>query len=96
MSGQFPNYEAVLPQSSSILLTLDAAGFREALARVSLLAPEQSHGVCLALERGQLTLSTAGGDAGEAVSQWMPPTAVSRCALCSTADSFSTSFEPVT
>jgi DNA polymerase III sliding clamp (beta) subunit (PCNA family) len=32
-----------------------------------LLAPEQSHGVCLALERGQLTLSTAGGDAGEAV-----------------------------
>jgi DNA polymerase-3 subunit beta len=67
LSGQFPNYEAVLPQSNSILLTLDAAGFREALARVSLLAPEQSHGVCLALERGQLTLSTAGGDAGEAV-----------------------------
>ena len=63
----FPNYGAVLPQSNSIVLTLDAAGFREALARVSLLAPEQSHGVCLALERGQLTLSTAGGDAGEAV-----------------------------
>ena len=67
LSGQFPNYETVLPQSNSIVLTLDAAGFREALARVSLLAPEQSHGVCLALERGQLTLSTAGGDAGEAV-----------------------------
>jgi len=67
ISGQFPNYEAVLPQSSSIVLTLDAAALREALARVSLLAPEQSHGVCLALEQGQLTLSTAGCDAGEAV-----------------------------
>jgi DNA polymerase III subunit beta len=67
ISGQFPNYEAVLPQSHSIVLTLDAAGFREALARVSLLAHEQSHGVCLALEPGQLTLSTAGGNAGEAV-----------------------------
>jgi len=48
LSGQFANYEAVLPQSNSIVLTLDAAGFRDALARVSLLAPEQSHGVCLA------------------------------------------------
>jgi DNA polymerase III subunit beta len=67
ISGQFPNYEAVLPQSNSIVLTLDAAAFREALARVRLLAPEQSHGVYLALEPGQLTLSTAGGDAGEAV-----------------------------
>jgi DNA polymerase-3 subunit beta len=67
LSGQFPNYEAVLPQSNSIVLALDVAGFREALSRVSLLAPEQSHGVCLTLERGQLTLSTSGGDAGEAV-----------------------------
>jgi DNA polymerase-3 subunit beta len=67
LSGQFPNYDTVLPQSNSIILRLDAARFREALSRVSLLAPEQSHGVCLALEPGQLTLSTAGGDAGEAV-----------------------------
>ena len=67
ISGQYPNYQAVLPQSNSTVLTLDATAFREALARVSLLAPEQSHGVCLALEPGQLTLSTAGGDAGEAV-----------------------------
>ena len=66
-SGQFPNYEAVLPQSNSVVLTLDAGAFREALARVSLLAPQQSHGVCLALEPGQLTLSAAGGDTGEAV-----------------------------
>ena len=67
ISGQFPNYQAVLPQSNSIVLTLDATAFREALARVSLFTPQQSHGVCLALERGQLTLSTTGGDAGEAV-----------------------------
>src|SRR5262244_1216447 len=63
----FPNYEAVLPQSNSIVLTVGAVAFREALTRVSLLAPEQGQGLCLALERGQLTLSTTGGDAGEAV-----------------------------
>ena len=39
ISGQFPNYGAVLPQSNSIVLTLDAPRFRDALARVSLLAP---------------------------------------------------------
>ena len=73
ISGQFPNYQAVLPQSNSIVMTVDATGFREAIARVSLLAPEQSHGVCLAVEPGQLTLSTAGGDAGEAVESMDAP-----------------------
>ncbi len=40
---------------------------------MSLLAPEQSHGVCLALEPGQLRLSTAGSDAGEAVESMDAP-----------------------
>ena len=66
ISGQFPNYEAVLPKSNTITATLDAAAFRESLRRVALLASEQTHAVCLALESGGLTLSTSGGDAGEA------------------------------
>ncbi len=65
ISGQFPNYEAVLPKSNNITATLDAAALRESLRRVALLAPEQTHTVCLALESGQLTLSTPGGGAGE-------------------------------
>ena len=66
ISGQFPNYEAVLPKSNTITATLDAAALRESLRRVALLASEQTHAVCLALESGRLTLSTSGGDAGEA------------------------------
>lgn len=66
IAGQFPNYEAVLPKSNTITATLDAAALREALRRVALLASEQTHAVCLALDSGRLTLSTSGGDAGEA------------------------------
>ena len=66
ISGQFPNYEAVLPKSNTITVTLDAAALRESLRRVTLLASEQTHAVCLALESGRLALSTSSGDAGEA------------------------------
>ena len=66
LSGQFPNYEAVLPKSNTIRATLDAATLRESLRRVTLLAPEQTHAVCLTLESGRLTLSASGADTGEA------------------------------
>jgi len=66
ISGQFPNYEAILPKSNTITVALDAAALREALRRVALLASEQTHAVCLALESGRLALSTLGGEAGEA------------------------------
>jgi DNA polymerase-3 subunit beta len=66
ISGQFPNYGAVLPKDNKITATLDSAALRESLQRVALLASEQTHAVCLALESGRLTLSTSGGDTGEA------------------------------
>ena len=66
ISGQFPNYEAVLPKSNPITATLDAAALRGSLRRVALLASEQTHTVCLALDSGRLTLTSSGGDTGEA------------------------------
>lgn len=66
LSGQFPTYEAVLPKNNTITATLDAAALRESLRRVALLASEQTHAVCLALDSGRLTLTTSGGDTGEA------------------------------
>ena len=66
LSGKFPNFEAVLPKSNTITATLDAAALRESLRRVVLLASEQTHAVCLALDSGRLTLTTSGGDTGEA------------------------------
>lgn len=66
LSGQFPDYQAVLPKSNTITATLDAGALRESLRRVALLASEQTHAVCLALESGRLMLTTSGGDTGEA------------------------------
>ena len=66
LAGQFPNYQAVLPKSNTLRATLDAATLRESLRRVTLLAPEQTHAVCLTLESGRLTLSASGADTGEA------------------------------
>ena len=66
LAGQFPAYEAVLPKSNTILAKLDAAALRESLRRVALLASEQTHAVCLALDAGRLTLTSSGGDTGEA------------------------------
>lgn len=66
ISGEFPKYEAILPQSDGINVTVEAAAIREALGRVSLLASERNHGISLTLEPGRVTLSTTNSDAGEA------------------------------
>jgi len=57
LAGQFPDYGTVLPKNNTITATLDAAAFRESMRRVALLASEQTHAVCLALDSGRLTLN---------------------------------------
>jgi DNA polymerase III subunit beta len=66
ISGQFPNYEAVLPKNNAIKATLDVAALRGTLRRVSLLASEQTHAVSIAFDSGRLTLTASGSDTGEA------------------------------
>lgn len=66
MTGDFPNYQAVLPRSNGRRATVDAGSLREALDRVSLLAPERNRAVALDFASGQITLSSNGGDLGEA------------------------------
>jgi DNA polymerase-3 subunit beta len=66
IAGEFPTYQAVLPQSNGLHATIDATSFRDALERVSLLASEHHHGITLTLEPGRITMSATGGDTGEA------------------------------
>ncbi len=66
IAGDFPKFEAILAHSNGLHATLDVESFREALERVSLLASEHHHGVSLALAAGGVTISTTGGDTGEA------------------------------
>lgn len=66
IAGEFPKYEGVLPRSNGGHATLDTSQFRDALERVSLLASEHHHGVTVALAPGRITISSSGGDTGEA------------------------------
>lgn len=67
IAGEFPKYEAILPQSNGITATVDGDATREALERVSLLASEQHHGVSLMFDPEHVTISTTNSDAGEAI-----------------------------
>jgi len=65
LTGQFPNYEAVLPKDNnkSILLHRDELG--AAISRVAQFADERSRAVRLKLEKGELKLSASSTETGE-------------------------------
>jgi DNA polymerase-3 subunit beta len=67
VTGDYPNYEAVLPRDNDRVIEVAKDGFRAALRRVSLLAKEEHRAVRLALDAGRLELSCSGGEYGEAV-----------------------------
>ena len=66
LTGQFPNYEAVLPKDNARICVLPSEPLTQALRRVSQFADERSHAVKLRLEGGHLTLTSSSADAGEA------------------------------
>jgi DNA polymerase-3 subunit beta len=66
LTGQFPNYEAVLPRENNRVLELDKETISAAVRRVALLADERSRAVRMHLEKGQLEISSSSGEYGEA------------------------------
>ena len=66
LTGQFPNYEAVLPRDNNRTLELDKDTIAAAVRRVALLADERSRAVRMQLEKGQLEISSSSGEYGEA------------------------------
>jgi DNA polymerase-3 subunit beta len=66
LTGQFPNYEAVLPRENNRILELDKETISAAVRRVALLADERSRAVRMHLEKGQLEISSSSGEYGEA------------------------------
>ena len=65
MTGQFPNYEAVLPKEITKSITLQGAELGAAISRVAQFADERSHAVRLRLEKDELKLSASSTDSGE-------------------------------
>jgi DNA polymerase III subunit beta len=66
LTGQFPNYEAVLPRETNKSVVLERGEFQDALRRVSQLADQRSHAVKLMLAKEGVELSASSPEYGEA------------------------------
>jgi DNA polymerase-3 subunit beta len=66
LTGQFPNYEAVLPRSNDRTVTLNREEIGAAIRRVAILSDERSKTVKLALGGGSLEIAASNSDLGEA------------------------------
>jgi DNA polymerase III subunit beta len=65
LTGQFPNYEAVLPKEITKSVTVQGDELGSAIARVAQFADERSRAVRLKLEKGEVKLSASSTEAGE-------------------------------
>jgi DNA polymerase III subunit beta len=65
LTGQFPNFEAVLPKDNNKHITLHGDELNAAIQRVSQFADERSRAVRLRLENGELKLSASSTETGE-------------------------------
>src|SRR5437867_7452427 len=66
LTGQFPNYEAVLPRNNDRIVTLNREELAAAIRRVAILSDERSRTIKLALSNGALEISASHSDLGEA------------------------------
>src|SRR3954471_7120130 len=65
LTGQFPNFEAVLPKDNSKVIPLNADELNSAILRVAQFADERSRAVRMRLEKGELKISASSTESGE-------------------------------
>ena len=65
LTGQFPNFEAVLPKDNNKSVTVQGEDLGAAISRVAQFADERSRAVRLKLEKGELKLSASSTETGE-------------------------------
>src|SRR5437762_8275967 len=66
LTGQFPNYEAVLPRNNDRIVTVNREEIAAAIKRVAILSDERSRTVKLTLSDGTMEISASHSDLGEA------------------------------
>jgi DNA polymerase III subunit beta len=66
LTGQFPNYEAVLPRDNNKTIAVDRNQLSDALRRVAQLADQRSHAVKFALAKEGVEISASSPEYGEA------------------------------
>lgn len=65
LTGQFPNYEAVLPKDNNKSVTVNCEDLTGAIQRVAQFADERSRAVRMKMEKGELKLSASSSETGE-------------------------------
>src|SRR5436305_12284175 len=65
LTGQFPNFEAVLPKDNSKSIVLNNSDLNSACLRVAQFADERSRAVRLKMEKGEVKLSDSYTESGE-------------------------------
>ena len=65
LTGQFPNYEAVLPKDNSKSVTVSVEDLSAAVSRVEQFADERSRAVRLRFEKGEVKISASSTETGE-------------------------------
>jgi DNA polymerase III subunit beta len=66
LTGQFPNYEAVLPKENNKVVVLERGELGDAVRRVSQLADQRSHAVKLSVSKEGVEISASSPEYGEA------------------------------
>ena len=66
LTGQFPNYEAVLPRDNNKTVVIGRTELSDAVRRVSQLADQRSHAVKLAVSKEGIEISASSPEYGEA------------------------------
>jgi DNA polymerase III subunit beta len=65
LTGQFPNFEAVLPRDNNKTVSVPTEGISAAIQRVAQFADERSGAIRLRLDKGEIKVSSSSSDAGE-------------------------------
>jgi DNA polymerase III subunit beta len=66
LTGQFPNYEMVIPRQNDKSVVVNTLDFTDALKRASVMADEQSHAVRISIRDGQVDIFSTSVEQGEA------------------------------
>ena len=65
LSGQFPNYEMVMPKDNDKSVTFDLEEMRGAVRRMSLIADERNRSVRLTIREGEIEVTAQSSEEGE-------------------------------
>jgi DNA polymerase III subunit beta len=65
LTGQFPNYEAVLPKENTKSIVVHGSDLSTALQRVAQFADERSRAIRMKLDKNEIKISSSSTDAGE-------------------------------